>query len=169
MRSLVVFYSRTGTTRHVAEAIGRGLGADLEELREAIDRRGPVGYLRSGFDARLNRWVPIDQLNRDPARYDLVVVGSPVWIASVSAPVRAFLAAHSRRLPRVAFFVTEGGRGERRAFWQMAEIAGSQPVGTLALTQRDVERGQVAPQIDSFVGSLRQKAVTAVAPAARAS
>ena len=120
MNTLVVFYSRTGRTRKVAETIAAGLGADMEELREATDRIGLRGYLRSLFDATLSRWVPIDALGRDPSRYDLVVVGTPVWVASVSAPVRAFLASNARRLPRVAFFVTEGGRGERSVFRQMA-------------------------------------------------
>jgi len=151
MNTLVVFYSRTGRTRKVAETIAAGLGADMEELREATDRIGLRGYLRSLFDA----------LGRDPSRYDLVVVGTPVWVASVSAPVRAFLASNARRLPRVAFFVTEGGRGERSVFRQMAEIAASYPIATLALVQRDLDHGTTATgAIDSFVASLRKGTVT---------
>jgi hypothetical protein len=163
MSTLVVFYSRTGTTRHVAETIAGGLGADIEEVREAAARGGVVGYVRSVFDAALSRWVQIEALGRDPSRYDLVVVGSPVWGASVSAPIRAFLANNARRLPNVAFFLTEGGGGDRRVFRQMAEVACAYPRATLALVQRDVAQGKASEPIESFVASLRAKA----APASR--
>ena len=44
MRSLVVYYSRTGVTKKVAEAISRKLGSDVEEIIDQRDRSGPKGY-----------------------------------------------------------------------------------------------------------------------------
>jgi menaquinone-dependent protoporphyrinogen IX oxidase len=155
MRTLVVFYSRSGTTRLVAEKIARGLGADTEELVDPTDRRGVRGYLRSGFDARLGRWMPLEPVERDPMKYDLVVVGTPVWVSCISAPVRTFLGNNARRLRKVAFFVTEGGRGEKEVFRQMAEVVGVEPAATVALKKRDVEHGRSASVIASFVASLR--------------
>jgi len=52
---LVVFFSRTGTTRGVAEGIARATGADLEELREARSRLGILGWLRSGYEGTYRR------------------------------------------------------------------------------------------------------------------
>jgi hypothetical protein len=159
MSTLVVYFSRSGTTRRVAETLAGALEADLEGIRELRSRRGWLGYLRSARDARQRRWVPIEALERDPSRYDLVILGTPVWYWSLSAPVRSFLASQSRRLAKVAFFVTEGGSGERRVFRQMAEVAGTQPVATLAVTQRDVESGQASRAIDHFVASLPKRAM----------
>ncbi len=161
MSTLVVFYSRTGTTRKVAETLANDLGSDIEELREATDRRGIRGYVRSLLDATFSRWVPIDAPGCDPTRYDLVVVGTPVWGASISAPVRSFLASHAGRLPKVAFFVTEGGRGERRVFQQMAEVAAVHPVATLSLLQSDVDHGTASGALESFVAALRKKTTVA--------
>lgn len=169
MRILVVYFSRTGTTRKVAEAIARGLGADIEAIPEPKDRVGLRGYLRSLFDATLSRWVPIGPIGRDPTRYDLVVVGTPVWGWSVSAPVRAFLSNHARRLSKVAFFVTEGGRGDRRVFDQMAQVLAAEPVATLALLQRDVERGAGSSAIERFVASLPRETDASSLSAHRAS
>jgi menaquinone-dependent protoporphyrinogen IX oxidase len=157
MSTLVVYFSRTGTTRSVAETIASSLGADIEAIHEPRSRLGLRGYIHSALDATLSRWVPIDAIRRDPTRYDLVVVGTPVWGWSLSAPVRAFLSNHARRLPRVAFFVTKGGSGDRRVFRQMAEVAAASPVATLALYQRDVERGLVTHAIESFIDSLPRK------------
>jgi flavodoxin len=169
MSTLVVYFSRTGTTRKAAETIARKLGADLEAIHEPKDRLGRRGYVRSLLDAVFSRWVPIDVLGRDPSRYDLVVVGTPVWGQSVSAPMRTFLSNHARRLPRVAFFVTEGGSGDRRAFEQMAQVVGADPVATLALAQRDVESGKASRAIDAFVASLPKMAAASSPSAHRVS
>ena len=154
MSTLVVYFSRTGTTQRVAETIAKALGADIEAIHEPADRRGIRGYARSALDASMSRWVPIAPLGHDPTSYDLIVVGSPVWVASLSAPVRAFLARYAQRLSKLAFFLTRGGSGDRRVLRQMSQVAGAEPAAALTLTQRDVEQGKAAVAIDAFVASL---------------
>lgn len=51
MKSLVVFYSRTGNTRRVAEMIAGEMKADLQELVDKKSRKGPIALLRAGRDA----------------------------------------------------------------------------------------------------------------------
>ena len=85
-RILVVFFSRSGTTRKLASAIAASLGADLEEICDYSDRRGVGGYIRSLIDAVGKRSVEIVPGGHDVAAYDLVVVGTPVWAGMPSAP-----------------------------------------------------------------------------------
>ena len=44
---LVVFFSRTGTTRKIASLLTKILGAQAEEIAVRPDRSGPFGYVRS--------------------------------------------------------------------------------------------------------------------------
>lgn len=150
-RTLVVHYSRTGNTRRVGRAIAEALGADVEEIRDRTDRSGIPGFLRSALEALLRSFAPIDRPRRDPADYDLVVVGTPVWTGSVSSPVRTWLWLERDRLPAVAFFATVGGGGSERAFGQMREIAGKAPVATLSLSQRDLARGVPRERVADLV------------------
>lgn len=48
---LVVYYSRTGATRKVAEYITKQLGADMEEIIDMKKRSGIWGFLIGGRDA----------------------------------------------------------------------------------------------------------------------
>jgi len=51
MKALVVYYSRTGNTKFVAEKIAQELGADIEEVIDKKNRFGLINYLRAGGDA----------------------------------------------------------------------------------------------------------------------
>jgi menaquinone-dependent protoporphyrinogen IX oxidase len=152
---LVVYYSRTGTTRLLASAIAKTLSADLEEICDCSDREGGGGYLRSLVDAIRKRPAQIVPAGLDVAAYDLVVIGSPVWAASVSAPVRSYLIENRARLPHVAFFCSFGGRGAHAALREMAELAGKQAVAVGKVTAASAQHG--APvELAAFVGGIKR-------------
>ena len=105
----------------------------------------PTGKIVQGFSGTCvrspiffqKRGASITPMNTDPASYDLVVVGTPVWAWSVSSPVRSYLAAYRGHLPDIAFFCTMGGRGSERAFEEMQAIAGKASRANYALTARE--------------------------------
>ena len=75
MKTLVVYYSLSGTTRAVATALAKELGADLEEIRCKRYAPGFSSALRAGYDSWRGNLPPIEPLSRAPSRYGLVVVG----------------------------------------------------------------------------------------------
>jgi NAD(P)H-dependent FMN reductase len=107
-------------------------------------------------------------MRRDPNDYDVVVVGTPVWNASVSAPVRTFLAANGRRFKNCAFFATQGGRGAPRAFRQMRELVVRRPMTTLILTEREVKHHDLVSSVASFVRQIETGTETSKAPGVHA-
>jgi flavodoxin len=155
MKALVVFYSRTGRTRALGHRIAAALNADIEELGDRVNRRGIRGYLRSGRDAWYGRTVALLPLRHDPAAYDLVVVGTPIWNRSVSSPVRSFLRNSRPTLHDVAFFCTLGGIGSRRVLEQMQHESGKLPIATLAVTEHQLRSAALPEMVRGFVGSLR--------------
>ena len=48
MKTLIVYYTRTGTTKKFAESLAQELSADLEELKEDGNYAGAIGWLRAG-------------------------------------------------------------------------------------------------------------------------
>lgn len=78
MKSLVVYYTRTGNARFAAEIIAAEIGADVEEIIDMKKRSGAMGYLTGGSDARRGKETEIAQTKKTPADYDLIIVGTPV-------------------------------------------------------------------------------------------
>jgi flavodoxin len=153
MKALVAFYSRTGTTKKAAVEIARLLKADVDEIIDKKNRKGAVGYMLAGRDATLKKLTAIET-KKDASKYDLVVIGTPVWAFTVSSPVRTYLTQNKGRLKRVAFFCTEDGSGSQRAFKAMSEICGNIPKAHLALRTKDVWKGNVEEKIKEFVENL---------------
>ncbi|MCX5746182.1 MAG: NAD(P)H-dependent oxidoreductase [Proteobacteria bacterium] len=151
-RVLVVYFSRTGHTHQVAAAIANEVGADLEPILDRTRRMGVFGYLRSGFEAAFQRHVDIGAAEHDPATYDLVIVGTPIWNLAVSSPVLSYLQRHRDAFRAVAFFCTCGGMGAERVFAQMARAAGAKPAATLAVREADLGRAEV--DIERFATSI---------------
>lgn len=152
-RTLVVYHSRTGRTRRVAQALARGLAADLQAIEPVRERSGLLGYLRCALEA-LGRVQPlIRDLGHEPSRYDLLVIGTPVWFWRLSSPVRTFVHRYVHGAQRVAFFCTMGGQGSEGVFAELAALCGRAPIATLALTEREADRGD-ARRLGEFVQAL---------------
>lgn len=123
MRVLVVYYSRTGNTKKVAEVISKTLKADLDEVVDLKNRRWLAGWIGGGRAAATKKLTEI-KFKKDPSKYDLVVIGTPVWAGNMVPAVRTYLTKH--KLRKVAFFATFGGR-EDKTFEEMEKIS-SKPV-----------------------------------------
>ncbi len=163
MNALVVYFSRSGHTEQVARKVADLLHADVEPITDKTSRRGILGYLRSGFEAATRRLPEIEPPMHDLAGYDLVIIGTPIWNASVSSPVRAFLDRNRGKLKRVAFFCTMGGSGSDRAFHEMERAGGKRPASVLVLRERDL-RGDYSRKLDRFVREVRAVLEPQVAP-----
>ncbi|MGO9132784.1 MAG: flavodoxin family protein [Methylovirgula sp.] len=153
---LLVFYSRTGTTRKVAEALASELKCDTDEILVIGNRTGFWGILRALIEAS-RRWpAKIEPAKIAPSHYDLVVIGTPVWAWSVASPVHAYLKENAKSLPAVAFFCTLGNKGSESTFAQMRDLVGMPPIAVAAFKVRDVAAGRIASQLSEFTQALKR-------------
>ena len=62
---------------------------------------------------------PLLPLDRDPAKYDIIFIGCPVWAWSPAPPIRSFLESCPLDGKKVALFCThEGGPGKTMKKWR---------------------------------------------------
>lgn len=161
-KTLIVYYSRSGTTKKVAEAFHRESGGDLLEVGTKLYPEGVVGFLEAIFDGALGRAVPIVVPEIPSQSYDLILLGTPVWGASLPSPMRTFLSRPLPNAKRMGFFATYGGSGAERVFSQMEELCGK-PAQTLALTEAEVRQHKFKEKVIQFVKALGKRRMRAAA------
>lgn len=163
MRTLVAYYSRTGRTEKIAYEIARLLTADTERIVDLTDRSGIKGWLAAGADGTMGKMTTIAPAKHQTGAYDLVVLGTPVWVG-VAPAVRTFVYQNRLCINNVAFFCTMDGSGPGRAFADLQKATGKTPLAQMAFRAENVINGQYASELSTFVTRIRQS----VAPPAAA-
>jgi flavodoxin len=139
-RCLVVYYSRSGRTAKAATAIANGCQADLEQIHYANGRDYRPGVVRALWQALSGRRPAIAAPRHDPAEYELVVLGTPVWAGRMAAPLRSYIAGQRSGLRRVAAFCTQGGNGGAEVLAAIEELSGRPLQASLTLDGEQFER-----------------------------
>jgi len=155
MHTLIIYYSRTGITRKVAEILKTKLNADIEEINDPTDRKGVFGYLKSGKEATQKTMPGIGEIKSNLNSYDLVVIGTPIWAWNISSPIRTFVVKYMLgSAPQIAVFCTQGGSGSDTAQKTIEELSGKNSRALLSLNTKDVLLGNYNESIDKFVEKL---------------
>jgi flavodoxin len=148
MRScLVVCYSRTGLTAKLGREIANSCDADFELIREERDRSGPLGLLRSAWEAVRRRRPAILAPEKDACQYALVILGSPVWAGHMSSPMRTYILGQRNGFHRVALFCTMGGRDGDAALAEMAQLCGKEAIAKVAVSDKEIGQGNYYGQL----------------------
>jgi len=156
MKSLVVYYSRSGNTRFVAEKISQKINGDIEEIIDKKRRKGPLGFLIGGFDATRGRKTDIAEMKKSPRDYDLIVVGTPMWNKRITPAVRTYLEDNKISKKKVALFSTNNGSQSERVFKTLKEIMnGCIFVGELAISNAQKDREDTEKKISEWSKSLK--------------
>jgi menaquinone-dependent protoporphyrinogen IX oxidase len=162
-KRLVVFHSSAGNTQKVAQALAEALGADLEQIRPVhpyrvdITGKGAGNFLNMGravLGALLGLAAPIRSPEHDPAAYDLVIIGTPVYAGALAGATRSYLKRQKAKFRDVAFFSCSLDVNQRKLFVQMGKIVGKAPVAHASFDTAKVKAGDYAAQVQAFAAQL---------------
>lgn len=151
MKTLVVFYSRTGTTREIAEEISKSIDCDVEEIVDKEKRSGIIGYIKSGYETVRNKLPEIEDPKHDLANYELVIIGTPVWAGKMAVPVKAYIEQNKDKIPNLACFCTCGSSGIEGTLTGIAESAKVTPLASFGLKSSEIKSGSYSSVIEKFV------------------
>jgi len=148
MKTLVVYYSLTGKTDVVAQALAKELGADVRRVEDVEKPSGGLWFIITGAISAIrgveSKIKPIDT---DFRAYDRIFVGSPVWGGSPSTPINAFIANADFTGKEVIPFMTMGGNDASGALKKMSERIekkGGKVIGSFALSSKNATSEELA-------------------------
>ena len=156
MKPLIIYYSRTKTTKKVAESISSQLNCDIEEIIDLKSRKGPIGYIIAGKEAMRKELPKIKVPTNNPQQYDITIIGTPVWGWTISSPIRTYLTRNKDNFKKVAFFCTQGSSGAESTFKEMEKISRKKPLATLKLTTIEVKNNDYDDKINKFIESIKK-------------
>ena len=153
---LVVYFSRSGNTRHAAETFAKACGgARLVEIKAAKPYAAAYDACcdEAKPECRAGTLRPIQKIaDLDVAAYDAVLVGTPNWWGTLAPPVRTWVSENAAALKQakaVCLFQTHGGGGMQNCARDFAALlAGGNVLPAAAYYGSTVK---VRPGLASFV------------------
>lgn len=118
---LVAYYSYSGNTKEVAEAIHKKVGGDIFEIKTEgtyPDEYRPMTVqakkeIQDGYRPKLTTSVA------DIKQYDIVFLGSPNWWGTITPQVSSFIDTYDLTGKTVVPFITHGGGGVQNTIKDM--------------------------------------------------
>lgn len=116
-KTLVAYFSASGTTKNVAEKLAEAAGADLYEIKPAVP------YTRADLNWTDKQARSTIEMN-DPASrpkladkdahaedYDTIFLGFPIWWYVAPTIINTFLESYNLSGKKIVLFATSGGSG----------------------------------------------------------
>lgn len=131
-KKLVVFYSKTGNTKLIAETIAKNAKADVEELKwkREIKSSGLMKYVRGGFNSSLKRKIQIEPIEKNINDYETIIIGTPIWAGKMNPAIRTFLRDYPLQNKKVAVFCTCDGEGGKNLDELKTLMEGNELIGS---------------------------------------
>ncbi len=116
-KTLVAYFSASGTTRKAADKLAKAAGADLYEIRPAVPyTRADLDWMdkksRSTLEMKDPSFRPeLADKDADVASYDRIFLGFPIWWYVAPTLINTFLESYDFTGKEIVLFATSGGSG----------------------------------------------------------
>ncbi len=105
MKTLVVYYSRKGSNRFLAQKIANELNCDIEEIRPRLN-------VFLFFLMRIS--LGIKALKHDVRTYDRVIMCGPIWVGQLITPHQSFIRRYRKKIKKIVFVTCCGSSYEEK-------------------------------------------------------
>ncbi|MBR2672863.1 MAG: NAD(P)H-dependent oxidoreductase [Oscillospiraceae bacterium] len=115
MKTLVAFFSASGTTKRKAAELAKEAHADLYEIRPAVPyTKADLNWMnkesRSSVEMSNRSSRPeLAETEHDFSEYDEIFIGFPIWWYTAPTIINTFLETFDLKGKKIMLFATSGG------------------------------------------------------------
>lgn len=112
-KTLVLYYSETGTTKTVAQELQKQLGADIEEIEAVVPYTGNFQETiqRGQREMQSGEMPALKPLKKQIADYDVIFLGYPIWFGTYANPIITLVKEQNFAGKTIVPFCTFGSGG----------------------------------------------------------
>lgn len=155
-KSMVTYFSASGTTAKAASALAAAIGADLYEIKPAApytnkdlnwqDKRSRSSVEMNNPSAR----PELADKNFSPAAYDRIFLGFPIWWYTAPRIIQTFLESFDFTGKTIILFATSGGSGLGRTVNELAPSCPGAVIREGQIMRRNASAEELKRWADKF-------------------
>lgn len=150
MKILIAFYSLSGNTKKIAEAVAKAVGGEMLEIKtkKALPDKGAKMYLAIGLQMIFKGSIDTLPSDKNPDDYDLIFFGTPVWAGDYAPATKSFLKKAKIKNKKIALFCVHGSDSPGKAFESLEkELASNEIVGKIDFKMDAITDAQLADNL----------------------
>jgi flavodoxin len=153
--ALVLYYSRTGNCRAVAEAIGETVTCPVQEIKDLKNRAGFWGFISGMIDIRKRPITDIEPKEVNLSAYDTIYLGSPIWGMRFAPAITTVLNAFDFKGKKMVLFAVVTGKYKQAqldAYAQSLSEKGAQVVDMFVLKTKGKTSSHLKQEAKTMLG-----------------
>ena len=135
IKTLIVYYSRSGKSEMLAKDLQSKIGCDTDRIEYA--GKNKVSFLIAGFEAVRRKTVKIKGAVHKPEEYDKIIFVTPIWAGRLSTPVRSYMAENKANIKSYVLIAVSASSPADAAVKDASDILQKQP----AVSERYLSKG----------------------------
>lgn len=146
MKTLIIYYSESGSTQKVAETLAIKLECDLCRVKDLKKRTGFKNKITSSIDAFRENKTEIYPESLNLQEYNTIYFGTPTWANNPAPAIITMIDRCDLRGKDIVLFATMTGKGGQAAIKRMqekVEARGARVIETFSLKTKDKTLAQI--------------------------
>ena len=99
-KTIVVYYSKTGSNKYLAQKISETLNCDIEEIKPKVNN-----FFILMVSSLLKISPGIKNIKHDLNNYERIILCGPIWMGNFIAPLNSFVKKYKEEINNI-YFVT---------------------------------------------------------------
>ncbi len=156
-KTLVAYFSASGTTARIAKELAQAAGADLYEIKPAVPyTNADLNWMdkksRSSIEMNDKSSRPaLSDKDANITAYDTILLGFPIWWYVAPTIINSFLESYDFSNKKIVLFATSGGSGFGKT---AAELKPSVASDTTIVEGKLLNGAQTAADLKNWISSV---------------
>ena len=139
MKTLIVYYSRSGKSEIIAKDLQNKTGCDIDKIEYA--KKNKVSYIGAIFEALGRKTTQIKGAAHNPGDYDRIIFVTPIWVGRMATPVRSYMAEKRTDIKSYSLIAACGGSEITETVKDAVNIMQKEPAVSERYLAKDIDKG----------------------------
>ena len=155
MKNFVLYYTRIGNTKIVAESIAKWLDCEIEEI---MDNKKRIGFIGStgAYLSPINKKITIEKIKADLRKYDTVIVGTPILWNTISPVAIELFSKYKSEIDDMALFYTCSKDARINVKADVTDLFGKPPSATVGIESETLKNKIFERKVELFIKELKK-------------
>ncbi len=152
-KTLILYYSQTGTTEKVAQELQSKLNADMELIGLENPYSGTYGesVARVAKERESGVLPKLLPLKADIAKYDTIFLGYPIWFGTYAMPIASLVKEYDFEGKHIVTFCTFGSGGLEAAIQDLKKALPKAQIAENGFGIRNARVGATTKELNRFL------------------